>query len=153
MASATAPVTWPVSPSRLHLSTPYGTLQVATSEYVYESQLRIDGAEVSPTVRGILNITYAFSMPTAQVALVSIGNGNNQCPIVYRWVVLQKSGYTVSPEFGSCSNQIKVSAKGRVLTLQTRSEERRVGKECVSTCRSRWSRYHKKTKKRTHSNS
>src|SRR3546814_13476130 len=25
-----------------------------------------------------------------------------------------------------------------------RSEERRVGKECVSTCRSRWSPYHKK---------
>src|SRR3546814_10953439 len=25
--------------------------------------------------------------------------------------------------------------------LRTRSEERRVGKECVSTCRSRWSRY------------
>src|SRR3546814_11013291 len=32
-----------------------------------------------------------------------------------------------------------------------RSEERRVGKECVSTCRSRWSPYHskKKTKKTT----
>src|SRR3546814_11199410 len=28
-----------------------------------------------------------------------------------------------------------------------RSEERRVGKECVSTCRSRWSPYHQKTKK------
>src|SRR3546814_12797091 len=28
----------------------------------------------------------------------------------------------------------------------TRSEERRVGKECVSTCRSRWSRYHYKKK-------
>src|SRR3546814_3849203 len=26
--------------------------------------------------------------------------------------------------------------------LQGRSEERRVGKECVSTCRSRWSPYH-----------
>src|SRR3546814_1923393 len=26
--------------------------------------------------------------------------------------------------------------------LQRRSEERRVGKECVSTCRSRWSPYH-----------
>src|SRR3546814_4524909 len=26
--------------------------------------------------------------------------------------------------------------------IQTRSEERRVGKECVSTCRSRWSPYH-----------
>src|SRR3546814_2054240 len=27
-------------------------------------------------------------------------------------------------------------------TSATRSEERRVGKECVSTCRSRWSPYH-----------
>src|SRR3546814_7033119 len=26
--------------------------------------------------------------------------------------------------------------------LEERSEERRVGKECVSTCRSRWSPYH-----------
>src|SRR3546814_18510672 len=30
------------------------------------------------------------------------------------------------------------------------TEERRVGKECVSTCRSRWSPYHYKKKKRTH---
>src|SRR3546814_20504245 len=30
-----------------------------------------------------------------------------------------------------------------------RSEERRVGKECVSTCRSRWSPYHSKQKQRT----
>src|SRR3546814_11187364 len=30
-----------------------------------------------------------------------------------------------------------------------RSEERRVGKECVSKCRSRWSRYHYKKKKQT----
>src|SRR3546814_14584870 len=30
----------------------------------------------------------------------------------------------------------------------TRSEERRVGKECVSTCRSRWSPYHSKKQKR-----
>src|SRR3546814_8991076 len=29
-----------------------------------------------------------------------------------------------------------------VRTLKHRSEERRVGKECVSTCRSRWSAYH-----------
>src|SRR3546814_13768499 len=32
-----------------------------------------------------------------------------------------------------------------------RSEERRVGKECVSTCRSRWSPYHYKNK-RQHQN-
>src|SRR3546814_15130333 len=32
------------------------------------------------------------------------------------------------------------------LYILARSEERRVGKECVSTCRSRWSPYHKKKK-------
>src|SRR3546814_764721 len=40
---------------------------------------------------------------------------------------------------------------GRVLDLfgiDTRSEERRVGKERVSTCRSRWSQYHSKKKKK-----
>src|SRR3546814_20980201 len=30
------------------------------------------------------------------------------------------------------------------MNLAVRSEERRVGKECVSTCRSRWSPYHYK---------
>src|SRR3546814_16400419 len=33
------------------------------------------------------------------------------------------------------------------LRFSKRSEERRVGKECVSTCRSRWSPYHEKKKK------
>src|SRR3546814_6270867 len=36
---------------------------------------------------------------------------------------------------GSCSHDRTVGAFRR-------SEERRVGKECVSTCRSRWSPYH-----------
>src|SRR3546814_8883382 len=34
--------------------------------------------------------------------------------------------------------------KGSYVVLEERSEERRVGKECVSTCRSRWSPYHSK---------
>src|SRR3546814_18055754 len=33
-------------------------------------------------------------------------------------------------------------AVGSKVTSQHRSEERRVGKECVSPCRSRWSPYH-----------
>src|SRR3546814_17294010 len=45
---------------------------------------------------------------------------------------------------------IKIMATGGVMTPgvdpedahYTRSEERRVGQECVSTCRSRWSTYH-----------
>src|SRR3546814_15480755 len=36
---------------------------------------------------------------------------------------------------------------------RVRSEERRVGKECVSTCRSRWSPYHSKKKTETNKDS
>src|SRR3546814_20207554 len=36
--------------------------------------------------------------------------------------------------------------RDRIERLRKRSEERRVGKECVSTCRTRWSPSHKKKK-------
>src|SRR3546814_3370797 len=50
----------------------------------------------------------------------------------------------VADPFGArCEDQI---ARRRILdqfaVAQHRSEERRVGKECVSTCRSRWLPYH-----------
>src|SRR3546814_341914 len=40
--------------------------------------------------------------------------------------------------------QVKTASKGfhQDVPVEDRSEERRVGKECVSTCRSRWSPYH-----------
>src|SRR3546814_12400087 len=42
----------------------------------------------------------------------------------------------------------RLAAEGQVAQALAgvRSEERSVGKECVSTCRSRWSPYHKKKK-------
>src|SRR3546814_20410851 len=46
---------------------------------------------------------------------------------------------------GKSSDYIKrvIGLPGDTLELRDgRSEERRVGKECVSTCRSRWSPYH-----------
>src|SRR3546814_8977569 len=39
-------------------------------------------------------------------------------------------------------HQIGVAIPPVELLWEPRSEERRVGKECVSTCRSRWSPYH-----------
>src|SRR3546814_14330086 len=48
---------------------------------------------------------------------------------------------------GYISNEATLSTLAKVLpgcVVFSRSEERRVGKECVSTCRSRWSPYHKK---------
>jgi len=110
---------WPVPPSHLQLTTPYGNLDVKTSEYVYESRLQVNGSDTDPRIEGIINITYSFLMPKAQAALLSINNGSNNCPITYRWIILQSESYKISPAFGSCSNLIKVSVKGRSLTVRT----------------------------------
>src|SRR3546814_20420258 len=45
--------------------------------------------------------------------------------------------------FGFCRRR----HDGAGILAQPRSEERRVGQECVSTCRSRWAPYHLKKKK------
>src|SRR3546814_16049439 len=52
----------------------------------------------------------------------------------------------VVPWFGWPSTWDESEGIARYFRFATdhRSEERRVGKECVSTCRSRWSTYHSK---------
>jgi hypothetical protein len=62
---------WPVAPKLIELPTPYGTLAVGDSDYVYEARLKLDGAQVEPLVTGMLSISYAFSMQDAQAALVA----------------------------------------------------------------------------------
>src|SRR3546814_21131456 len=42
----------------------------------------------------------------------------------------------------SCIAKIEEGLPRQPGIISARSEERRVGKECVSTCRSRWSAYH-----------
>lgn len=122
-ASATAENNWHAASRLIELPTPYGTLAVGDSEYIYEARLQLDGIEVKPSVSGLLSIDYAFSMPDSQVALVAIAQGNDACPVSYRWVILKADGYRVSPEFGSCSEQIRVNANTRQLTVQTPSLE------------------------------
>ena len=113
---------WPASPSRLVLPSPYGTLQVKTTDYIYESHLLLDGKEVQPHMVGLLNIPYAFTLPGKLSALISVNSGSSVCPVQYRWVTLYKGGYHVSRPFGSCSSQIKVSAIGRRFELATPSK-------------------------------
>src|SRR3546814_10929113 len=54
------------------------------------------------------------------------------------------------PAAGNPEGRACAGTRGRAPFGCPRSEERRVGKECVSTCRSRWSPYHKKKKANTH---
>ena len=121
-ASAAAPQ-WPAAPSRLVFDTPYGTLQVKDKEYIYESRLYLDEADIAPVIEGLLNIPYAFSLPSAHIALVSINSGDLECPVSYRWVVLRQNEYSVSQPFGSCSEHIEVTVQGRSFVVKTPSSQ------------------------------
>src|SRR3546814_7346060 len=54
-----------------------------------------------------------------------------------RWNASSRRGWC-SIRFRNCG----CSPEIRCATVARRSEERRVGQECVSTCRTRWSLYH-----------
>src|SRR3546814_20520298 len=62
---------------------------------------------------------------------------------------LQRS---LGAERRSRKHLVQVSADDARFDDRVRSEERRVGKECVSTCRSRWSPYHSKKNKNNSNN-
>src|SRR3546814_13632655 len=51
---------------------------------------------------------------------------------------------------GAAGPWLAVRDPARAAIIGWRSEERRVGKECVSTCRSWWSPFHEKKKKCIH---
>src|SRR3546814_11580936 len=55
---------------------------------------------------------------------------------------LSRQGYKVLTATDG-EEALEVLARGESIDMMiSRSEERRVGKECVGTCRSRWSPYH-----------
>jgi len=122
-ATAAPADNWPVPQKFFELPTPYGTLAVKESEYVYEARLQLNGELLDPDISGMLDIRYAFSMPKAQAALVAISKGNDTCPISYRWVIIKPQSYIISPEFGSCSEFIRVSADTSQLKLETPSRD------------------------------
>src|SRR3546814_12835310 len=80
-------------------------------------------------------------------------------PLPYVWTITQiydlsqggEIAFDISTDVRILRTRGKIKEKCYILTMfrticsrfiHGRSEERRVGKECVSTCRSRWSPYH-----------
>src|SRR3546814_11631241 len=64
--------------------------------------------------------------------------GHPELEAMYRWVRPQ----ILLPVHGERRHMAEQARLGLASGVPHRSEERRVGKECVSTGRSRWSRYH-----------
>src|SRR3546814_14160940 len=74
--------------------------------------------------------------PSRSAGLVGGQRGVDQILANIRFKLLVDRGHRLAP------GSLLLLGQGDDLGLARRSEERRVGKECVSTCRSRWSPYH-----------
>ncbi len=119
-AATPASVIWPRPPLRVALETPYGNLDVIHSEYVFESRLAYNGAIIdNPEIMGVLNIAYAFNMGKSYYVLVMADTGRKMCPYVYYWIRLDDDGYTSTPRFGSCNENIRISQNGSKFVIET----------------------------------
>src|SRR3546814_3637420 len=58
------------------------------------------------------------------------------------WEFIGHGMHQQSLDAGSGERELIMQCLEKLRAFTGRSEERRVGKECVSTCRSRWSPYH-----------
>src|SRR3546814_14479906 len=87
-----------------------------------------------------------YAQGSGEDAVISLDFGNmdggftlpGEADPVWAGDVDRMSISLVAPDYDKSDAMLAEPAEGWV----ERSEERRVGKECVSTCRSRWSRYH-----------
>src|SRR3546814_13721723 len=109
----------------------------------------LDGCDNFPTRLAVADAATRLEIPLISAA---IGQFEGQLA-VYRGWEPGKPCYRClvgndpdRPGF-NCAEQGVMGALPGVLGSLARSEVRRVGKECVSTCRSRWAPYHSKKKK------
>src|SRR3546814_12977629 len=91
---------------------------------------------------------HAFAIDGRAVA----GRAGHRCgrsaPVEHGLATVEECAGTFAHVFGG-EHQAELRGLIGHAFLDSRSEERRVGKECVSTCSSRWSPYHYKKKTKT----
>ena len=81
-------------------------------------------------------------------ALVGEASSGKSTVLTAIWTLLEAAAPPPTIDdvsFGASGGRIHLEARlerGGSIFLDARSEERRVGKECTATCRSRWSPYH-----------
>src|SRR3546814_19517841 len=83
------------------------------------------------------DLTMQDIMTASSKVMIDAEVGNNMLYLPLDQIMKQAASPTSKDSSGA-------AASG---SSSSRSEERRVGKECVSTCSSRWSPYHEKKKK------
>src|SRR3546814_13441108 len=100
-----------------------------------------------------IHATWPRRRPTSETSFGNFGRISvSHSGLSFAWNDPLHLGAQLTEEEESVARSTRAYAQSelmpRILSANSeRSEERRVGKECVSTCRYRWSPYHTKQKK------
>src|SRR3546814_17969180 len=96
--------------------------------------------------------------PGRAAGMMSVGIASRPAPEFFMEVLLTSTAVVALAEIGDKTQLLAMLLATRFrrptpiilgILVATRSEERRVGKECFSTCRSRWSQSHQKKNDRS----
>src|SRR3546814_18362980 len=112
----------------IEMRRPPGSTRTDT-RFPYTTLCRTNSAHEAGTVK------IATTRKSAVENMVGLANGNVEVSVAGS---VANNVQAVPLGAGNTSNKTTVTLDSK----GGRSEERRVGKECVSTCRSRWSPYH-----------
>src|SRR3546814_8837988 len=96
---------------------------------------------------GLVVLFFFFKQKTAYEMRISDWS-SDVCSSDLLSLLLSHLSFPDLPARALESDWVEESVAGAWTAPLLRSEERRVGKECVSTCRSRWSPYHSKKKQK-----
>src|SRR3546814_14235619 len=108
---------------------------VCSSDLKYRGKLLISPSKnsVKKCLKSIREFTYQHRMATHSLMIEGLNRKIRGWRQYHRYVASKKTFSKIRHELW------KICWRW---ATRRRSEERRVGKECVSTCRSRWSPYH-----------
>src|SRR3546814_10907422 len=92
-------------------------------------------------------LIFFFKQKTAYEMRISDWSSDVCSSDLFNKTSLRANGWNTTRTFGDRRQKITIKKMNWTILSPKRcklrrSEERRVGKECVSTCRSRWSPYH-----------
>src|SRR5437016_5330280 len=90
------------------VSTRFGALTVNEA-----GVLRFKGTPFKPTIEAnnSLDLSEPYQIGSSDVVLIT-DNGGTSCPALYYFVTVTKTGATVTPAFGTCSDLIKTKRTG-----------------------------------------
>src|SRR3546814_13137468 len=87
-------------------------------------------------------------LPIAEGTLMTVGTDISHATQKDLFAIRRRTGIVFQDPASSLNPRMPIGQSIGEPILLARSEERRVGKEGVSTCRSRWSPYNKKKNKK-----